>query len=1176
MIHVQLGATWGAGTSRLADRLGHRAPRKTERWNCNFEYTTTMDTQSASSTDSPSSTQEPSGGARKSLDSPAASPCEPNAQSDRILGDTLFSRYRSHSSTDDLDSSIAAFRRAFEVVSVDPSDERLLLLNNFSAALDARFRLSGNPSDIDDAIKMQLEVVDRTPEDDPDKALCLGNLGAALWSRYKRFGNATDLETALVAKHRAVHLTPDGEPLKSHWLANLAASLSCRFDRYGEVANIEEAIMMQRRAVELTPDDDPTMPGRLISLGVYLDDRFQHSGEISYSDDALEAIRRAVELTPEGHSSEARLQGNLGAALWARFERFGHTSDIEDAIVAKRRAVELTADGHPNKPRWLTNLGASLLSRFENFGDTVDLESAIEARRTAVQLTPDDHPEAPPRFAYLGISLRARFLRFGDAVDLESALEVERRAVDLTPDDHPNKPLFLANLGVFLNERFNLSHSSADIQGAIEAQRRAVELTPDEHPQKPVRLTSLGNCFHNRFHHVKFREPTDLDSAVDAERRAVQLVPVGHPSESRCLGNLSVSLRRRFEYSGDPVDLEDALAAARRAVELLPKGHPDLVSELKRLGDCLYSRFKRDQSRDGFKAALDCFMLASSQPLVAPDMRFEALESGVWMLSHHSEFSTSESIMHAHARVIGILPELVWLGHTVQRRFEESSRVGKLVYAAVRAAIEAGALYQAVEWLEAGRSLVWSQVISMRSPLDDLEEHHPDLAQALRAIQLALQKAGRADTLSPTAHHGAASAMISNDIANKHRQLVIQYERLLESIRRCAGFESFLQPMKFQALSAALGPAAGLIVFLNMTPSRCDALVVDGQSVQTVALPTLTEERATELRRRWWSCLHTRGVRERAMAPARVARRGTKEELQLVLERLWIWIVHPVLQAMSLIHDGEYSGSLPHVTWCPTGPLMQLPLHAAGLYSSNRPSQLRGPRVFDFIVSSYTPSLTALGRGFRKENNATSAPKVLIVTQPGTPGQSPLPCTLEEAAKIRAILPEEGRTWLDHERATVEPVLAAINQHEWVHFACHGSQNTEDPTLSAFMLYDGPLTLSRLMNTVSDNAELAFLSACQTATGNEKIPEESMHLAAGMLAVGFKGVIATMWSIQDQDAPVIVEAYYKKLLELRNSGGFQRGHTGAASALHEATELLRGKIGEDAFERWVPFVHFGA
>lgn len=57
------------------------------------------------------------------------------------------------------------------------------------------------------------------------------------------------------------------------------------------------------------------------------------------------------------------------------------------------------------------------------------------------------------------------------------------------------------------------------------------------------------------------------------------------------------------------------------------------------------------------------------------------------------------------------------------------------------------------------------------------------------------------------------------------------------------------------------------------------------------------------------------------------------------------------------------------------------------------------------------------------------------------------------------------------------------------------------------------------MGMVAKNAELAFLSACQTAVGDEKIPEESAHLAAGMMVVGFKGVVATMWSIGDADAP---------------------------------------------------------
>lgn len=114
------------------------------------------------------------------------------------------------------------------------------------------------------------------------------------------------------------------------------------------------------------------------------------------------------------------------------------------------------------------------------------------------------------------------------------------------------------------------------------------------------------------------------------------------------------------------------------------------------------------------------------------------------------------------------------------------------------------------------------------------------------------------------------------------------------------------------------------------------------------------------------------------------------------------------------------------------------------------------------------------------------------------------------------------------------------------------------------------------MRTVADDAELAFLSACQTATGDAGNPEESVHLAAGMLAVGFKGVVATMWSIMDEDAPVVVKAYYKKLIELRSGAGkVEKGETGAAYALHEAVAQLRAKVGEENFGRWAPFVHLG-
>jgi hypothetical protein len=46
------------------------------------------------------------------------------------------------------------------------------------------------------------------------------------------------------------------------------------------------------------------------------------------------------------------------------------------------------------------------------------------------------------------------------------------------------------------------------------------------------------------------------------------------------------------------------------------------------------------------------------------------------------------------------------------------------------------------------------------------------------------------------------------------------------------------------------------------------------------------------------------------------------------------------------------------------------------------------------------------------------------------------------------------------------------------------------------MLHDGGLELSEIIKMKLVGADLAYLSACQTSTGDEKLSEEAVHLAA--------------------------------------------------------------------------------
>ena len=228
--------------------------------------------------------------------------------------------------------------------------------------------------------------------------------------------------------------------------------------------------------------------------------------------------------------------------------------------------------------------------------------------------------------------------------------------------------------------------------------------------------------------------------------------------------------------------------------------------------------------------------------------------------------------------------------------------------------------------------------------------------------------------------------------------------------------------------------------------------------------------------------------------------------------------------------------------------------------------------IMDHVVSSYTPTLEALLKPRARVDHTSDFPPVLVVSQPAVPGCKSIPATTAEAGIVMSLLGVDSQVKvLEDEDGTVDAVLSGMATHKWVHLACHGLQNQEDPLSSAFILHDGRLTLEMLMTRRIPNADLAVLSACQTATGDEKLVEEAVHLTAGMLNLGYKSVIGTMWSIYDDSAPVVMGEFYRVIAAQVKEGGELQ----PAYALHEATKVLRNKYGMTDFVRWVPFVHFG-
>lgn len=220
----------------------------------------------------------------------------------------------------------------------------------------------------------------------------------------------------------------------------------------------------------------------------------------------------------------------------------------------------------------------------------------------------------------------------------------------------------------------------------------------------------------------------------------------------------------------------------------------------------------------------------------------------------------------------------------------------------------------------------------------------------------------------------------------------------------------------------------------------------------------------------------------------------------------------------------------------------------------------------------------------------TASNGLFLISQANAPGLSEIPGADDETDTLSNMMQKQG---IPHHRfsgpaATVQNVKEKIRSYNAIHLACHGSQIVGKPLESGFYLLDqdgpngepqlGCLRLSEVIKENLPNADFAFLSACQTSTGDQTLSDEAVHLAAGMLAAGYHSVVGTMWSIEDRYGQFIAEEFYKNLLERSTVDGVPRLHgSQAAYALNHAVKCLRKEVGDAAHGllAWIPYVHFG-
>ena len=534
-----------------------------------------------------------------------------------------------------------------------------------------------------------------------------------------------------------------------------------------------------------------------------------------------------------------------------------------------------------------------------------------------------------------------------------------------------------------------------------------------------------------------------------------------------------------------------------------------------------------------------------------------------WGVAAAAEAGRPRAAVEGFTAAVQLLPIAAWHGLDRATRENQLKQWAGLAGDAAAAAVLDGRPGLAVELLEQGRSVLWTQALNLRGDLSRLEQEHPDLAARLDRIRAILdtsppEMTARSAESSPGTGSGPGRARQQQEAAEERRRMAREWDQILAQVRALPGFGHFLAAIPYRDLKTAA--AQGPVVIVNTSSYGCHALIIEAARDEPLvaSLPGLSEDEATAQADKMMDALAG------TSAPWK-----DRDDLLDVLDWLWDLIAEPVLTTLGHTSSTTIERPLPHVWWCPTGPLAVMPIHAAGHHPRQHTAAIGSiDCVPHRVISSYTPTLAALSRA--RQPDSQSQVRQLTIGMPYTPGQHPLPAVPAEMRVLASHFPPgTDNHQITGPQATRTSALAAISRHSWIHLACHASQLHDDPAGSGFALYDGVLNITDLASQPTRHRDLAFLSACQTAAGSARLADEAIHLAAAMQFLGYRHVIATMWTIADSPAPLVANAVYT---ELKKDGDPDPGK--AATALHHAVRELRLKHPADP-QLWAPYIHLG-
>jgi CHAT domain-containing protein len=189
----------------------------------------------------------------------------------------------------------------------------------------------------------------------------------------------------------------------------------------------------------------------------------------------------------------------------------------------------------------------------------------------------------------------------------------------------------------------------------------------------------------------------------------------------------------------------------------------------------------------------------------------------------------------------------------------------------------------------------------------------------------------------------------------------------------------------------------------------------------------------------------------------------------------------------------------------------------------------------------------------------------------------PLPDAEREVEHIARLFREGTRLYVGPD-ALESRVKAESGAYDVIHFATHGVLDDNNPMYSHLLLApspgdtteDGFLETWELMR-LDLHAELAVLSACDTARGSVHAGEGLIGMSWALFVAGCSSTVATQWKVPSAPAADLMIDFYRQWLHTRPGTSFAKAEALRQARLH----LMRDGKHRDPYY-WSGYVLVGS